>query len=62
MLAKVAKNIKVKKNIPQFEVKDNKDFFHTEENLARLEKSAQQLENGQVVNVTFDELRKLING
>ena len=38
---------------------DSDDPFYSEENLARLKKSAEQLERGQVVTKTLDELRRL---
>lgn len=38
------------------------DPFYSEENIARLKKSAEQIERGQVVEKTFDELRKLVYG
>lgn len=46
-----------KKNPPEAD-----DPFYSEENLARLKKSAEQLERGQVVTKTLDELRKLVYG
>ena len=38
------------------------DPFYSEENLARLKKSIAQLERGEVVEKTLDELRKLVYG
>lgn len=38
------------------------DPFYSEENIVRLKKSAEQLERGQVVTKTLDELRKLVYG
>ena len=38
------------------------DPFYSEENIARLKKSAEQIERGQVVEKTFDELKKLVYG
>jgi len=37
------------------------DPFYSEENIARLKKSAEQFKRGQVVEKTFDELRRLSN-
>lgn len=41
---------------------ESDDPFYSEENFARLKKSAEQLERGQVVEKTFDDLRKLVYG
>ena len=38
------------------------DPFYSEENMARLKKSIEQLKRGDVVEKTFDELRKLVYG
>ncbi len=38
------------------------DPFYSEENLARLKKSIAQLERGEVVEKTLDELRQLVYG
>ena len=38
------------------------DPFFSEENIARLEKSMAQLERGEVVTKTMDELRTLVYG
>ena len=35
--------------------------FYSKENLRRLEKSARQLEKGNVIEINFDKLRKLEN-
>ncbi|MBQ3451614.1 MAG: hypothetical protein IJG32_05065 [Selenomonadaceae bacterium] len=42
--------------------KNSDDPFYSEENLARIKKSIEQFERGQVVEKTFDELRKLVYG
>ena len=41
---------------------ESDDPFYSKENLARLKKSAEQLERGQVVTKTLDELRQLVYG
>ncbi len=42
--------------------RETDDPFYSEENLARLKKSAEQLERGQIVTKTLDELRELVYG
>lgn len=42
--------------------KESDDPFYSEENIARLKESIEQLKRGQVVEKTFDELRKLVYG
>lgn len=42
--------------------KNSDDPFYSEENIARLKESIEQLKRGQVVEKTLDELRKLVYG
>ncbi|MBR0061079.1 MAG: hypothetical protein IJP68_06315 [Selenomonadaceae bacterium] len=42
--------------------KKSDDPFYSEENMARLKKSIEQFERGQIVEKTLDELRKLVYG
>ena len=49
------------KKIP-FELVADPDPFYSEENMKRLEHSIKQLESGQVVTKTMDELEAIANG
>ena len=49
------------KKIP-FEIAAAPDPFYSEENMKRLEHSTKQLESGQVVTKTIDELEAMVNG
>ncbi|MBQ9377241.1 MAG: type II toxin-antitoxin system RelB/DinJ family antitoxin [Schwartzia sp.] len=49
------------KKIP-FELTAEPDPFYSEENMKRLEHSIKQLEAGQVVTKTIDELETMANG
>lgn len=42
--------------------RESEDPFYSKENIARLKKSIKQLERGQVVTKTFDELKELVYG
>ena len=41
---------------------ESDDPFYSEENIARLKKSIGQLERGEVVEKSLDELRRLVHG
>ena len=49
------------KKIP-FELAAEPDPFYSEENMKRLERSIKQLEDGQVVTKTIDELQAMVDG
>ncbi len=49
------------KKIP-FEIAVDSDTFYSPENMARLERSAHQIESGQIVTKSMDELQALTNG
>ena len=49
------------KKIP-FELAAEPDPFYSKENMKRLERSIKQLEDGQVVTKTIDELQAMIDG
>ena len=49
------------KKIP-FELTAEPDPFYSEENMKRLERSIKQLEDGQVVTKTIDELQAMVDG
>ena len=49
------------KKIP-FELAAEPDPFYSEENMERLKRSIKQLEDGQVVTKTIDELQAMIDG
>lgn len=59
-------NTKFRKPIGKFSKKNTRkdidDPFYSEENMRWLEESAKQMENGQVVAMTFDELKALLHG
>ena len=49
------------KKIP-FELAAEPDPFYSEKNMKRLERSIKQLEDGQVVTKTIDELQAMVDG
>lgn len=49
------------KKIP-FELTAEPDPFYSEENMERLKRSIKQLEDGQVVTKTIDELQAMVDG
>lgn len=55
-----AKKVTAERRIP-FEVSAPEDPFYSEDNQARLRKSIQQMEAGQVVMKSMDELERLAN-
>ena len=49
------------KKIP-FEIAAESNSFYSEKNMARLKRSAKQMESGQVVTKTMDELQAMVDG
>ncbi len=45
-----------------FQLISNDDIFYSKSNVAALEKAATQIEKGEVVNKTFEELEAIANG
>ena len=52
----------VKEQAIPFDLTNNDDVFYSKKNLKALNKSAEQIKKGKVVNMSLNELENIVNG